>query len=86
MAVAINGVADAAQAHAAHDVPLNAVETDRALHQRHLDGAASLGIRPLICHYAETPVSSSRLLPRIRAMAMGSFSESRPAMVARTTL
>src|SRR3954469_20236989 len=94
-----DGVPDAAQAHAADHVALVPVEPDRAFQQRDLHGAAVLGIGSLISHKcsrrggrcraavsALTGVRSARSLPRIRAIIAGSFSESSPAIVARTTL
>src|SRR3990172_662243 len=82
-----DGVPDAAQAEATHDQQLLAIEPDRTLLERHLDGGA-FGISSLICHLSHALVlpNSSRVLPRSRATVPGSLSAARPAMVARTTL
>src|ERR1700720_95000 len=83
----LHRVTDAAQPEAADDRELLTVEPDGAHRQRHLDGS-TFCIRTLIGHkcYAPARTRSPISLPRSRASIPGSFSESSPAIVARTTL
>src|SRR5687767_5684059 len=82
----LHRVTDASKPKAPDDGRLVAVEADRADLQRHLHGA-TFRIGSLI-HMAGAPAraSSPTSLPRSRASSPGSWSVSRPAIVARTTL
>src|SRR5258706_11945823 len=85
----LHGLSDPGESHAPRDITLLAVEPDWALHQGDLDGAGAFRVGSLIRHgpaYLRPAVSSESSLPRYRAIVAGSFSESRPATVARTTL
>src|SRR3954453_15578192 len=82
----LDRVANPQQAEALHHGLLRAAEPGRALHQRHLDGGA-FRVGAMIRHdYALVLARSASSLPRIRAIVDGSFSESSPWQVARTTL
>src|SRR5262245_781133 len=82
----LHRVADAAKTEPANHGGLVVLEPDRALDERHLHRTA-LGVRSVIRHgYAPARSNSASSLPRIRAIATGSFSECSPSNVARTTL